>query len=72
MVAASRHRADLALACARSGSYALGVLTWYGFGRFWLEPPREATDQVCGRVRVNQVTAAAPGDRLGKPVVYAD
>jgi phosphatidylglycerol:prolipoprotein diacylglycerol transferase len=40
------------------GSYALGVLSWYGLGRFWLEPLRERPDLVAGRVRVNQVVAA--------------
>ena len=40
------------------GSYALGVLSWYGLGRFWLEPLRERPDVVAGRVRVNQVVAA--------------
>lgn len=40
------------------GSYALGVLGWYGLGRFWLEPLREAPDLVAGRVPINQVVAA--------------
>jgi prolipoprotein diacylglyceryltransferase len=40
------------------GSYALGVLSWYGLGRFWLEPLREEPDLVAGRVRINQVVAA--------------
>jgi prolipoprotein diacylglyceryltransferase len=40
------------------GSYALGVLCWYGLGRFWLEPLREEPDLVAGRVRINQVVAA--------------
>ncbi len=40
------------------GTYALGVLGWYGLGRFWLEPLRESSDLV-GRVRINQVIAAA-------------
>jgi prolipoprotein diacylglyceryltransferase len=40
-----------------SGTYALGVLGWYGFGRFWLEPLREAPDLVCG-IRINQLVAA--------------
>ena len=40
------------------GSYALGVLSWYGLGRFWLEPQREKPDLVGGRVRINQVVAA--------------
>lgn len=40
------------------GSYALGVLAWYGFGRFWLEPLREAPDLVGGKVKVNRWIAA--------------
>jgi phosphatidylglycerol---prolipoprotein diacylglyceryl transferase len=40
------------------GSYALGVLAWYGAGRFLLEPLRERPDVVCGRVRINQLVAA--------------
>lgn len=39
------------------GTYALGVVSWYGLGRFWLEPLREAPDLVSGRVRINQVVA---------------
>jgi prolipoprotein diacylglyceryltransferase len=41
-----------------SGSYAMGVLGWYGLGRFFLEPLRERPDLVFGRVRINQVVAA--------------
>ncbi|HWM30665.1 MAG TPA: prolipoprotein diacylglyceryl transferase family protein [Methyloceanibacter sp.] len=41
------------------GNYALGVLTWYGLGRFFLEPLREAPDLIAGRVRINQCVAAA-------------
>lgn len=41
-----------------AGSYALGVLAWYGIGRFWLETLREVPDRVFGRVRINQVVAA--------------
>jgi prolipoprotein diacylglyceryltransferase len=41
------------------GNYALGVLAWYGLGRFFLEPLREAPDLVAGRVRINQCAAAA-------------
>ena len=41
------------------GCYALGVLGWYGAGRFWLEPLREAPELVYRRVRVNQIVAAA-------------
>lgn len=40
------------------GSYALGALSWYGLGRFFLEPLREQPDLVAGRVRINQVVAA--------------
>jgi phosphatidylglycerol---prolipoprotein diacylglyceryl transferase len=41
----------------RLGSYALAVLTWYGVGRFFLEPLRENPDIVFGKVRINQVVA---------------
>ncbi len=40
------------------GSYALAVLGWYGVGRFFLEPLRERSDVMFGRLRVNQVVAA--------------
>jgi phosphatidylglycerol---prolipoprotein diacylglyceryl transferase len=40
------------------GSYALGVLAWYGVGRFWLEPLRAQIDVVGDRVRINQLVAA--------------
>jgi prolipoprotein diacylglyceryltransferase len=40
------------------GSYLLGVLAWYGVGRFWLEPLREAPDLIRGRVRLDRVVAA--------------
>lgn len=39
------------------GSYALGVLAWYGVGRAVLEPMRERGDIAFGRVRVNQLVA---------------
>ena len=39
------------------GSYALGVLAWYGAGRFILESLREHPDVVLGRVRINQLVA---------------
>ncbi len=39
------------------GSYALGVLGWYGVGRFFLEPLREQPDVVFGAVRIDQVVA---------------
>jgi prolipoprotein diacylglyceryltransferase len=42
----------------QAGSYALGVLAWYGLGRFWLEPLRENPDVLVGKVLVNQVVAA--------------
>jgi phosphatidylglycerol---prolipoprotein diacylglyceryl transferase len=42
-----------------AGSYAFAVLAWYGAGRAWLEPLRERPDTVAGRVRVNQLVAAA-------------
>jgi phosphatidylglycerol:prolipoprotein diacylglycerol transferase len=41
---------------AAPGSYALGVVAWYGVGRTVLEPMRERSD-VFGRIRVNQVVA---------------
>jgi prolipoprotein diacylglyceryltransferase len=41
------------------GSYALAVLAWYGFGRFFLEPLRETSDVVFGRIRIDQAVAAA-------------
>ena len=40
------------------GSYALGVLAWYGAGRFFLEPMREDPEVVFGRIRINQLVAA--------------
>jgi len=40
-----------------AGSYALGVIGFYGIGRFWLEPLRENPDLLWGRVRLNQVVA---------------
>jgi phosphatidylglycerol---prolipoprotein diacylglyceryl transferase len=40
------------------GSYALAVTSWYGVGRFFLEPLRERPDIVFGRVRIDQVVAA--------------
>jgi prolipoprotein diacylglyceryltransferase len=41
-----------------AGTYALGVLAWYGSGRFWLDPLREGRDLACNRVRVDRVVAA--------------
>jgi phosphatidylglycerol---prolipoprotein diacylglyceryl transferase len=40
------------------GSYALAVATWYGVGRFFMEPLRERPDIVLGRFRIDQVVAA--------------
>lgn len=42
-----------------AGSLALAVLAWYSAGRFALEPLREDPDTVFGRLRVNQLVAAA-------------
>ncbi|MGZ9006369.1 MAG: prolipoprotein diacylglyceryl transferase, partial [Burkholderiales bacterium] len=39
------------------GSYALGVLGWYGLGRFFLEPLREESDLVFGFVRIDWLVA---------------
>jgi prolipoprotein diacylglyceryltransferase len=39
------------------GSYALAGLGWYGLGRFFLEPLRETSDLIAGRVRLHQVVA---------------
>ena len=49
------------------GSYALGVLGWYGIGRSALEPLREHRDRVFGRVPIDQVVAAvlATGAGIG-------
>lgn len=41
-----------------SGSYGLAVLAWYGVGRFFLEPLREQSDVVFGRVPIDRVVAA--------------
>lgn len=41
---------------AAAGSYALGVVAWYGAGRAVLEPMREHSEAV-GGVRVNQLVA---------------
>jgi prolipoprotein diacylglyceryltransferase len=54
-----------------SGCYALGVLGWYGVGRFWLDPLREAPELVHGRVRVNQVVAAALATAAGAGLLAA-
>jgi phosphatidylglycerol:prolipoprotein diacylglycerol transferase len=39
------------------GACALGVIGWYGFARFWLEPLRESPDLVAGRIRIDQAVA---------------
>ena len=39
------------------GSYAIGVLGWYGLGRFFLEPLREEPDRVFGVVPIDRVVA---------------
>jgi phosphatidylglycerol---prolipoprotein diacylglyceryl transferase len=41
-----------------AGTYALGVLGWYGVGRFFLEPLREESDLVFGAVRIDRFVAA--------------
>ena len=40
------------------GSYALGVLAWYGVGRCLLEPLREHPEVLFGRIRIDQLIAA--------------
>ena len=40
------------------GSYALGVLAWYGVGRCVLEPFRQHPELVFGRIRIDQLIAA--------------
>jgi phosphatidylglycerol---prolipoprotein diacylglyceryl transferase len=40
------------------GSYALAVIAFYGVGRVFLEPLREESDVVFGRVRIDQFVAA--------------
>jgi phosphatidylglycerol:prolipoprotein diacylglycerol transferase len=52
------------------GCYALGVLGWYGAGRFWLEPLREAPELVSGRIRVNQLAAAALATVAGAGLIW--
>jgi prolipoprotein diacylglyceryltransferase len=47
------------------------VLGWYGVGRFWLDPLREAPELVHGRVRVNQVVAAALATAAGAGLLAA-
>ncbi|CAM3678514.1 prolipoprotein diacylglyceryl transferase [Smaragdicoccus niigatensis] len=41
-----------------AGSVALAVLSFYGVGRFFLEPLREDSDVIFDRVRLNQLIAA--------------
>lgn len=52
------------------GFYALGVLGWYGVGRFWLEPLREEPDLVAGWIRINQVVAALLALGAGGVLLY--
>ena len=53
------------------GSYALGVLGWYGLGRSALEPLREHQDRVFGRVPIDQVVAGvlAAGAAIGLALI---
>jgi prolipoprotein diacylglyceryltransferase len=51
------------------GTYALGVLAWYGAGRFWLEPLRESPDLLWGRLRINQVVAGVLAIAAGCGVI---
>jgi prolipoprotein diacylglyceryltransferase len=41
-----------------AGSNVLAVLSWYGVGRFWLEPLRKSADLMFGGFRINQLVAA--------------
>jgi prolipoprotein diacylglyceryltransferase len=52
------------------GSYASGVLSWYGLGRFWLEPLREQSDIIAGRLRLNQVVAALLALIAGSTLIF--
>jgi phosphatidylglycerol---prolipoprotein diacylglyceryl transferase len=54
------------------GSYALAVLTWYGVGRFFLEPLRESPDIVFGKMRINQVVAALIALGAGSVLIVRD
>jgi prolipoprotein diacylglyceryltransferase len=60
---------DLPLA---PGARALGVLAWYGAGRFWLETLRESPDRVLGRLRVNQLVAGALAIGAGVAILLLD
>jgi prolipoprotein diacylglyceryltransferase len=51
------------------GSYMLGVLAWYGVGRFFLEPLREQPDIVFGRVKINQLVAAVLAIACGAALI---
>lgn len=51
------------------GSYALGVLAWYGVGRFFLEPLREQPDVILGKWRINQIVAGALAMGAGSALV---
>lgn len=52
------------------GSYALGVMAWYGVGRFFLEPLREDPEIVLGRIPINQVMAAGIAAGAGGVLVW--
>jgi len=52
-----------------AGTYGLGVLAWYGFGRFWLEPLRESPQLVGNRIRVDRIVAAALAISAGAALV---
>lgn len=52
-----------------AGTYGLGVLGWYGAGRFWLEPLRESVDMVWGGVRINRVVAGLLATIAGLGIV---
>jgi phosphatidylglycerol---prolipoprotein diacylglyceryl transferase len=52
------------------GSYMLAVMAWYGSVRFVLEPLRELPDIVFGRVRINQLIAAALAITSGAALIF--
>jgi phosphatidylglycerol---prolipoprotein diacylglyceryl transferase len=54
----------------RPGSYALGVLAWYGVGRFWLDALRERPTLVASRVSVDRVVAAALALGAGAALIH--
>ena len=51
------------------GTYGLGVLCWYGVGRFWLEPLRESPDLISGGIRINQLVAGLLATIAGAAVI---